>query len=100
MTRPPKRPTDRVDQGSPAGESSHGEQRLADLQRQTREPDLSFELVDPQGASELITLPNVVITPHLGGRAVECGVNATRNAVANAERIARGEEPLWVVDPV
>lgn len=56
------------------------------------------EPIDP--ASELITLPNVVITPHLGGRAVECRVNALRNAVANAERIARGEEPLWVVDPV
>ena len=56
------------------------------------------EPIDP--ASELITLPNVVITPHLGGRAVECGVNATRNAVANAERVARGEEPQWVVDPV
>ena len=56
------------------------------------------EPIDPE--SELITLPNVVITPHLGGRAVECGVNAVRNAVANAERIARGEEPLWVVDPV
>lgn len=56
------------------------------------------EPIDP--ASELITLPNVVITPHLGGRAVECRINATRNAVANAERIARGEEPLWVVNPV
>ena len=56
------------------------------------------EPIDP--ASELITLPNVVITPHLGGRAVECGVNAARNAVANAERIARGEQPLWVVGPV
>ena len=56
------------------------------------------EPIDPE--SELITLPNVVITPHLGGRAVECSVNATRNAVVNAERIARGEEPLWVVDPV
>ena len=56
------------------------------------------EPIDP--GSELISLPNVVITPHLGGRAVECGVNAVRNAVANAERIAKGEEPLWVVDPV
>ena len=55
------------------------------------------EPIDP--ASELTTLPNVVITPHLGGRAVECGVNAARNAVANAARIARGEEPLWVVGP-
>ena len=56
------------------------------------------EPIDPD--SELIRLPNVVITPHLGGRAIQCEENATRNALANAERIARGEEPLWVVEPV
>ena len=48
----------------------------------------------------LLTLPNVVLTPHLGARAVESQVNATRNAVENAERVARGEPPHWVVDPV
>ena len=48
----------------------------------------------------LLTLPNVVLTPHLGARAVESQVNATRNAVENADRVARGEPPHWVVDPV
>ena len=56
------------------------------------------EPIDP--ASELLTLPNVVITPHQGGRAIECDTNTLANALANAERIARGEDPMWVVDPV
>ena len=56
------------------------------------------EPLDP--ASPLLTLPNVVVTPHGAGRAEESAVNATRNAVANADRVARGEEPLWVVEPV
>lgn len=48
----------------------------------------------------LVTMPNVVLTPHLGSRAVESTVSVTRNAVENAERIARGEPPEWVVEPV
>lgn len=56
------------------------------------------EPVDP--ASPLLTLPNVVLTPHLGARAIESQINATRNAVDNACRVARGEDPEWIVDPV
>ena len=57
-----------------------------------------IEPVDP--GSPLLTLPNVVLTPHLGARAIESQINATRNAVDNACRVARGEDPDWVVDPV
>ena len=56
------------------------------------------EPIDP--ASELLKLPNVVVTPHQGGRSVECDLNAIHNALANAERVARGEDPLWLVEPV
>lgn len=37
-----------------------------------------------------VTTPNVVLTPHLASRAGESTVSVTRNAVDNAERIARG----------
>ncbi|MEE8307319.1 MAG: NAD(P)-dependent oxidoreductase, partial [Gammaproteobacteria bacterium] len=55
------------------------------------------EPIDP--ASPLINLPNVVITPHQGARTIDSQRNADFNVVENAERIARAEEPLWVVEP-
>jgi phosphoglycerate dehydrogenase-like enzyme len=48
----------------------------------------------------LITMPNVVVTPHQATRVIQSEWNADRNAIENAERIARGLEPDWVVDPV
>ena len=48
----------------------------------------------------LITMPNVVITPHTGARVIQSEWNADRNAIENAERVANGETPNWIVDPV
>lgn len=56
------------------------------------------EPTDPN--NPLIAMPNVVITPHQGARVIQSQWNADLNAVENAERIARGEAPDWVVDPV
>ena len=51
-------------------------------------------------SSPLITMPNVVITPHQATRVIQSEWNADINAIENAERIARKLEPYWVVDPV
>ncbi|MSQ92710.1 MAG: hypothetical protein EXR87_07260 [Gammaproteobacteria bacterium] len=56
------------------------------------------EPTDP--GNPLITMQNVVITPHQGARVIQSEWNAVLNAVENAERVARGLEPNWVVDPV
>lgn len=56
------------------------------------------EPIDPDSA--LIRLPNVVITPHQGARVIQSEWNADLNAVENAERVASGLEPYWIVDPV
>jgi phosphoglycerate dehydrogenase-like enzyme len=48
----------------------------------------------------LIKMANVVITPHQGARVIQSEWNADLNAVENAERVATGLPPLWVVDPV
>lgn len=50
--------------------------------------------------NDLPNLPNVVVTPHLATRALESEHNATANALANVARVARGEQPEWVVPPV
>ena len=50
--------------------------------------------------NDLPSLPNVVVTPHMATRALESEHNAVANVIANAARVARGEQPLWVVPPV
>jgi len=57
--------------------------------------------VEPTPADNpLISMPNVVITPHTGARVIQSEWNADRNAIQNAERVANGETPNWIVDPV
>ena len=57
--------------------------------------------VEPiEADDDLPNLPNVVVTPHLATRALESEHNATANALANVARVARGEDPEWVVPPV
>ncbi len=57
--------------------------------------------VEPISPSNpLLTMPNVVITPHQATRVIQSEWNADINAVENAERIALNLEPYWVVDPV
>lgn len=48
----------------------------------------------------LITMPNVIVTPHLATRVIQSEWNANSNAIANAERVAQGLDPNWVVDPI
>jgi D-3-phosphoglycerate dehydrogenase len=58
-------------------------------------------LDDPPRAphSPLLQLPNVVLTPHLGNRALE-GVNAVfRCAMENVVAALRGERPQYVLNP-
>ncbi len=50
--------------------------------------------------NDLPNLPNVVVTPHMATRALESEHNATAYALANVARVARGEDPDWVVPPV
>ena len=56
------------------------------------------EPIEPD--NDLPNLPNVVVTPHLATRALESEHNAIAYALANVARVARGEDPEWVVPPV
>ncbi len=42
----------------------------------------------------------LMLTPHLATRVIQSEWNADMNAVENAERIAQGFKPNWIVDPV
>jgi len=48
----------------------------------------------------LLSLSNVIITPHLATRAKQSEVNAMHNVLINASKVIEGKEPEWVVEPV
>jgi phosphoglycerate dehydrogenase-like enzyme len=54
--------------------------------------------VEPPSASEpVLSLDNVVLSPHLAGASRETRINQTRNGFDNVLRVARGERPLWLL---
>jgi phosphoglycerate dehydrogenase-like enzyme len=51
----------------------------------------------PQANHPLFSLDNVIITPHTAGPTWENWTKAFRNAFDNVQRVAAGEQPMWVV---
>ncbi|MBL8131460.1 MAG: hypothetical protein JNL42_06355 [Anaerolineae bacterium] len=47
----------------------------------------------------LLDLPNVISTPHVGGRCRETALEQVEQALANAAAVMRGERPRRVVNP-
>ncbi len=45
----------------------------------------------------LLQLPNVTITPHTAGPTVDSWPKRLRNAYANIQRVAAGQQPLWII---
>lgn len=57
--------------------------------------------VEPiQSDNPLLTMSNVLITPHLATRAEEVSEKINPHIIANAARVIRGEAPTSVVSPV
>ncbi|HEX6007325.1 MAG TPA: 2-hydroxyacid dehydrogenase, partial [Burkholderiales bacterium] len=57
----------------------------------------AFHPEPPDPKNPLLTLPNVVLSPHAAGPTWESWPKRFGNSYANIERVARGEPPLWVV---
>ena len=57
-----------------------------------------IEPIEPD--NPLPNMPNVVVTPHMAGRAIESEYNAAEYTITNVARLARGEQPQWIVPPV
>jgi glyoxylate reductase/D-3-phosphoglycerate dehydrogenase len=56
-----------------------------------------FDQEPPPPDNPLFGLDNVVLTAHLAGPTFESNAVRLRNAFDNVQRVARGEEPLWLV---
>jgi phosphoglycerate dehydrogenase-like enzyme len=56
-----------------------------------------FDQEPPEPDNPLFTLDNVILTAHLAGPTFESNTARVRNAFDNVQRVARGEEPLWIV---
>ena len=60
---------------------------------------LDVYLKEPTEANDpLLSLPNVVATPHMAGSTYDTYAMVMQRAVDNFRRVMRGEEPKWVVN--
>lgn len=57
----------------------------------------AFTPEPPDPKNPLLTLSNVVLSPHAAGPTWESWPKRFGNSYANIQRVARGEPPLWVV---
>lgn len=51
----------------------------------------------PAHDTPLFKLDNVILTPHLAGPTRESWLKRLRNSLDNADRMVRGERPLWII---
>ena len=56
-----------------------------------------FDREPPDSDNPLLALDNVILTAHMAGPTQESNQARGRNAFDNVQRVARGEEPLWVI---
>jgi D-3-phosphoglycerate dehydrogenase len=75
------------------------ESALADALRLGRLAGAGLDVfaIEPPGASPLVALDNVVLTPHIGGQTTEGLLRMGEMTVENCLRALRGEEPLFTV---
>jgi len=56
-----------------------------------------FDQEPPEQDNPLFGLDNVILTAHLAGPTFESNISRVRNGFDNVQRVARGDDPLWVI---
>lgn len=58
-----------------------------------------FDPEPPAKSLPLLGLPNVVLTPHVGGTTVECNLITSTTVAANVVKVLNGESPEFIANP-
>jgi D-3-phosphoglycerate dehydrogenase len=77
-------------------------QDLVEALRSGRLGGAALDVVDPEPmrpGHPLLDLPNVIITPHLGGASAEARARVGAQAEEGIRRVLQGEQPLNTVNP-
>ena len=56
-----------------------------------------FPQEPPSASKPVLSLDNVVLSPHLAGASRETRIRQTHNGFDNVLRVARGRRPLWLL---
>lgn len=70
--------------------------------REGRIAGAGLDVFDPEPPAEdlpLLSLPNVVLTPHVGGTTVECNLITSTTVARNVIRVLNGEAPEYIGNP-
>jgi lactate dehydrogenase-like 2-hydroxyacid dehydrogenase len=54
---------------------------------------------EPRIDNPVVSMPNVVVTPHVGNRTIEGVIDVVACSIQNAAAVLRGERPEFVVNP-
>ena len=66
--------------------------------RQIATAGLDVMTQEPPAANHpLFSLDSIIITPHTAGPTWENWTKAFRNGFDNIQRVARGDQPMWVI---
>jgi D-3-phosphoglycerate dehydrogenase len=58
-----------------------------------------FDPEPPPADLPLLSLPNVIVTPHVGGTTVECNRITSTTVANNVIRLLQGERPEYIANP-
>ncbi|TYP79334.1 hydroxyacid dehydrogenase [Paenibacillus methanolicus] len=78
------------------------QEHLYEALRDGRIAGAGLDVFDPEPPARdhpLLSLPNVIVTPHVGGTTVECNAITSTTVARNVIRVLQGERPEYIGNP-